>query len=85
LVAGDSSTIEIVGRREWLFPSRASHYSQSRLMLPLGALERLDVTPHERYVGVSVVRFGAGAANVDIVVPEDSAAFRLFAGALRAR
>ena len=82
IVAGDSATIEIVGRREWLFPTRAADYSRSRLVLPLGALERLDVAPHERYVGVSVVRFGAGAASVEIAVPEDSAAFRLFAGAL---
>jgi hypothetical protein len=82
IVAGDHATVEIVGRREWLFRTRAPVYSRSRLVLPLGALQRLDVAPHERYVGVSVVRFGAGAASVEIAVPEDSAAFRLFAGAL---
>jgi hypothetical protein len=82
IVAGDSSTVEIVGRREWLLRARVPVYSQLRLMLPLGALERLEVAPHERYVGVSVVRFRAGAASVEIAVPEDSAAFRLFAGAI---
>lgn len=85
IVAGDSTTVEIVGRREWLFPTRHPVYSLSRLVLPLGALERLEVSPHERYVGMSVVRFGAGAASVEIVVPDDSAAFRLFGGALPRR
>ncbi len=85
IVAGDLTTIEIVGRREWLLPTRRANYSQSRLVLPLGALERLEVTPHERYIGVSVVRFGVGAASVEIAVPEDSVACRLFTGALPKR
>jgi hypothetical protein len=82
IVAGDPATIEILGRREWLHSNRRPVHSHSRLVLPLGGLERLDVAPHERYVGVSVVRFGAGAATVEIAVPDDSAAFGLFAGAL---
>jgi hypothetical protein len=85
IVAGDHATIEIVGRREWFLPTRKPVYSRSRLVLPLGALEWLDVAPHGRYVGVSVVRVGAGAASVEIAVPEDSAAFRLFTGALAPR
>ncbi len=82
IVAGDHATVEIVGRPGWIIRTRTPVYSQSRLMLPLGALEWLDVAPHERYVGVSVVRFGAGAASVEIAVPDDSAAFGLFSGAL---
>ena len=81
IVAGDPGTIEIVGRRGWILRTRTPVYSHSRLVLPLGAVERLHVAPHERYVGVSVVRFGAGAASVEIAVPEDSAAARLFADA----
>jgi hypothetical protein len=82
IVAGDPAALEIIGRREWLAHTRAPVYSRSRLLLPLGALEWLDVAPHDRYVGVSVVGFGAGVARVEIAVPEDSAAFRLFTGAL---
>lgn len=82
IVAGDPATIEIVGRRGWILRSRTPVYSQSRLMVPLGALERLEVAPHEHYVGVSVVRFVAGDASVEIAIPEDSAASRLFAGAI---
>lgn len=85
IVAGDATTIEIVGRRDWLFRTRTPVYSRSRLVVPLGAVERLDVAPHSRYVGVSVVRFGAGAARVEIAVPDDSAAFRLFTGAASRR
>lgn len=85
VVAGDSATIEIVGRRGWILRSRTPVYSQSRLMLPLGALERLEVAPHEHYFAVTVVRFVAGGANVEIAVPDDSAAARLFAGATSAR
>jgi hypothetical protein len=81
IVAGDPTTVEIVGRREWLLRTRTPVYSQSRLVMPLGALERIEVAPHERYVGVSVMRFVAGAAGVEIALPEESGAFRLFAGA----
>ena len=85
IVAGDPGTIEIVGRRGWILRTRTPVYSHSRLVLPLGAVERLYVAPHERYVGVSVVRFGAGAASVEIVVPDDSPALGLFAGAASTR
>ncbi len=85
IVAGDAGTVEIVGRSQWLLRTRATVYSRSRLVLPLGALERLEVAPHERYLGMSVVTFGAGAAHVEIVVPDESAAFGLFSGALPRR
>jgi len=92
IVAGDGVAVEVVGRREWLIRSRNAVYSRSRLTIPFGALEGIEIAAHDRYVGASVVRFVAGAARNEIVVPDSSSAFALFSevravgvGAIRGR
>jgi hypothetical protein len=55
--------------------------SLSRLVLPLAALDRIEIAPHSAYANVTVVRFGAGSSTMEVAVPDESAAHRLVAGA----
>lgn len=82
VLAGDQGAAEVVGRRDWLLRGRAPVHSVSRLMLPLSALDRLDLAPHGGYAGVTVIRFGAGASSIEIAVPGGCAAHQLVADAM---
>ncbi len=79
IVAGDGAALEVLGRHDWLVRGRAPVHSSSRLALPLSAPDRVDVVAHPEYRGVAVVRIGAGAATLELAVPEGSAAHCLFA------
>lgn len=81
VVVADDAAVDVVGRHEWVVRGRAPVHSLSRLVLPVGALRRVDVAAHEAYPGVAVVRFGAGASTLEIVVPEGSAAHGLLSDA----
>jgi hypothetical protein len=81
IVAGDEVAAEVVGRHHWLVRGRAPVHSLSRLVLPLSALDRLEIAPHGVYASATVIRFGAGSATIEMVVPEGSAAHRLVADA----
>lgn len=81
ILAGDDVALEVLGRHDWLVRGRAPVHSSSRLVLPLRAPERVDVVAHPDYAGVAVVRVAAGAAMLELAVPEGSAAHRVFAAA----
>jgi hypothetical protein len=82
IIAGDDAAAEVVGRHEWLVRGRAPVHSLSRLVLPLSALDRLDIAPHGAYADVTVIRFGAAASTIEMLVPEGSPAHRLVADAM---
>jgi hypothetical protein len=81
IVGGDEDAMEVMGRHEWLVRGRAPVPSLSRLVLPLAALDRIEIAPHSAYANVTVVRFGAGSSTMEVAVPDESAAHRLVAGA----
>lgn len=81
VIGADDAAVDVVGRQEWVVRGRAPVHSLSRLVLPVGALRRVDVAAHETYPGVAVVRFGAGASTLEIAVPEGSAAHGLLSDA----
>lgn len=81
VIGADDAAVDVVGRQEWIARGRAPVHSLSRLVLPVGALRRVDVAAHETYPGVAVVRFGAGASTLEIAVPEGSAAHGLLSDA----
>jgi len=83
LVMADSTAMELLGRHAWLVRGRHPIYSTSRLVIPFGALDRLDLSPHPVYPGVTVVTIRAGEWTTDIPVPSDSAAERLLNVAAR--
>jgi hypothetical protein len=81
IIAGDEVAAEIVGRHDWLVRGRAPVHSLSRLVLPLAALDRLELAPHGTYADVTAIRFGAGSSIVEMAVPDESPARWLLAGA----
>jgi hypothetical protein len=81
IIGGDDVAVEVIGRHDWLVRGRAPVHSLSRLVLPLGALDRIQITPHSAYANVTVMRFAAGSSTMEVVVPDESAAHRLVVGA----
>jgi hypothetical protein len=81
-VVADAKALEFLGRRASLVRGRNPDYSSSRLVIPLGALDSLDVAAHPVYPDATTVTIGAGDWATDIHVPSDSAAARLFSTAL---
>jgi hypothetical protein len=80
VVAADDVALEVFGRHAWMVRGSKPVHSSSRLVVPMGALERLDVAPHTSYQGTTQVTLVAGATVVEIAVPDDSAAHALFGG-----
>lgn len=83
VVAGDDVAMEVIGRHAWLVRGSKPVHSASRLVVPLAALERVAIAPHE-YPGAMTVALGAGQ-GIAVVVPDGSAAHRLFASVVRVR
>lgn len=81
VVLADDTAVDVVGRHDWIVRGRAPVHSLSRLVLPVGALRRVEVAAHETYPGVAVVRLGAGFSTLEIAVPEGSAAHGLLSDA----
>ena len=80
VVAADDVALEVFGRHTWLVRGSKPVHSSSRLVVPMSALERLDVAPHASYRGTTQVALVAGATAVEIAVPDDSPAHALFSG-----
>lgn len=81
MVVADGTAMELLGRHAWLVRGRHPIYSTSRLLIPFGAVDRLDLSPHPVYPGVTVVTIRAGEWATDIPVPSDSTAGRLLSAA----
>jgi hypothetical protein len=82
ILAGDDAALEVLGRHESMLRGKQPVHSASRLVVPLDALDTLDLTPHPRYLGVVVAVFGTGASRVEVAVPEGSDPHRLLADAV---
>jgi len=82
-VVADANTLEVLGRRASLVRGRNPDYSSSRLVIPLGAIDRLALSAHPVYPDATTVTLGAGDWATDIHVPNDSAASHLFSAASR--
>jgi hypothetical protein len=84
-VVADANALEFLGRRASLVRGRNPDYSSSRLVIPLGALDSLDVSAHPVYPDATTVTIGAGEWATDLHVPSDSDAQRLFRAASPSR
>lgn len=83
VLAGDEQAVEVFARHDWLLTGRQPVHSSARLVVPLAALDSVRVAPHARYAGVVVATLTAGAAALEVVVPDGSEAHRLLAAAGR--
>jgi hypothetical protein len=81
LLVADGAAMELLGRHAWLVRGRHPIYSTSRLLIPFGAVDRLDLSPHPVYPGVTVVTIRAGEWATDVPVPSDSTAAQLLSAA----
>jgi hypothetical protein len=74
-VIGVSDTeLHLISRREWIVRGGAPVVSRARTVIALELISAATVAAHPRFVGVSVVTLEAGAARVEVLVPDDSAA-----------
>ena len=68
--------LHILGRKAWLVRGNAPDLSRSHSTIPLGAIDRVTVAPHPKYLAAVVVTVRLGEATFDIVLPAGSAAER---------
>ncbi|POH66449.1 hypothetical protein C3B59_08500 [Cryobacterium zongtaii] len=66
--------LHIVGRKGWLVRGNTPDLSRSHTSIPLAAIDEIVLAPHPTYLGASVVTMRLGAARIDLVLPEGSAA-----------
>ncbi|NYI40580.1 hypothetical protein [Demequina lutea] len=77
-LVADVDAMELLGRNASLVRGRNPDYSSSRLVIPLGALDRLNLSAHPVYPDATIVTIGAGQWATDFAIPSDSDAARLF-------
>ncbi|WP_024285600.1 hypothetical protein [Cellulomonas sp. KRMCY2] len=81
VVSADAVALEVFGRHAWLVRGSVPVNSSSRLVIPLGAPDRLDVVPNPVYPGATMVTIRAGAWATELAVPNDSVAQLLLSAA----
>lgn len=84
VLAEDEGVLEVIGRHAWLIGGRQPVHSSGRLIVPFEAIDAIRVAAHPRFAGVVVVGLRAGAAEIELVVPEGSGAHRMLDAAARA-
>lgn len=84
VVAGDDGALEVVSREDSLTRSRRPVTSIARLIVPLGALSAIEVSPDPDYDGVERVTLVAGQAAIALAVPARSATAALLSSAASA-
>lgn len=72
VVGADAVAFEAFGRRDWLIRGRAPELSSGRLVVPLAAIDGVDIEAHPAYEGVATVTFASGVARTAMHVPEGS-------------
>lgn len=77
LFAADEHAMEVFGRHSWLQRGRAAIYSTAQLVIPFGAPDYLDLSPHALYPDVTVATIGAGKWRQELPVPRNSVAEQL--------
>lgn len=68
VVARDADHLEVFSRRGSLIRGRRPVHSASRLVVPLHALDQIQVQPHPHYAGVTNLVLRAGKARLHITV-----------------
>lgn len=81
IVASDTLTLEVIGRHDWLVRGVTPVHSSSHLVVPLTAVDDVELVSHERYDGAVVAQLVTGSAVTELVVPEGSDAHALFSRA----
>lgn len=79
VVAGDDRAVEVHGRSAWVTRGLVPQHSASRLVLPLGRLDAISLSPHPLYRDTVEVTCTLGRSEVGLVVPEGSALHELVA------
>ncbi|MBT0768186.1 hypothetical protein KIH74_04585 [Kineosporia sp. J2-2] len=64
--------LSLVRRRDWLVRGHEQDLSHARTFLFPHRLDRVEVTGHRLYQGVSVMRLSAGSSALDLLMPENS-------------
>ncbi|WP_029288305.1 hypothetical protein [Cellulomonas sp. HZM] len=72
VVASGPRTLELVTRREGITRSARPDYSLARVVVPLGALDRVDAAPHPELADVTVLTLVGGEGGVPLAVPTGS-------------
>jgi hypothetical protein len=83
VIAADDTALELFGRHSWLVRGRMAIYSTSHLVIPFGAPDHLELSPHPLYADATVATIGAGEWKEQFTVPSDSEAERLLGEAAR--
>lgn len=78
----DGTALEVFGRKAWLVRGKSSDHSSARMVMPLGALDSINVRPHDTYPDVAVVTLHADDWSTEMAIPDDSEAHRLFREAM---
>ncbi len=78
IVASDGRALEVLGRDRWLVRGRLPVQSTSRLVVPLGSLERVTVAVHPTYPDATVATLIAGDTAIGVVIPTGSDAHDIF-------
>jgi len=81
VLAGDDVAVEVIGRHASMVRGKAPELSASRLVVPLGGLDAIELADHPRYSAVVSATLRAGDAVSRLDVPEGSATHRLLTAA----
>jgi hypothetical protein len=74
----DGSALEIFSRKAWLVRESSADHSAARLVMPLSAIDSVEMRPHELYPEVTITTLHAGEWSTDMALPHDCEAHRLF-------
>jgi hypothetical protein len=85
ILAADGVALEVVARHEWLVRGRTPVHATSRLVVPLGSVDAVELARHPLYDGAVVATVTAGGTRIEILVPTGSDAHRLLAAAAPTR
>ncbi|TFB99554.1 hypothetical protein E3O42_13445 [Cryobacterium adonitolivorans] len=72
--------LHIVGRKEWLVRGNTPDLSSAHTVVPFTAIDEIVLQPLPTYLGASVVTLRLGAARINMVLPEGSAAVQALVG-----
>ena len=79
ILARTPETLEVFTRRAWFARRSEPQYSSSHIIVPLAALDGLDVAPHPGYVAIDTVGLLVGSDRIDLSLPADAPARDLLA------
>jgi hypothetical protein len=75
LLCRSATELQIISRKQWLVRGGAPELSRARTIIPLARIEAITRSAHPRYEGVDVIVLHVGGADIEVVVPKESAAW----------